>query len=40
LGYVDLRQPGMDWRQRYPQLAAWYADVSQRPSMQATQPPI
>lgn len=40
LGYVDLRQPGMGWRQRYPQLAAWYADVSQRPSMQATQPPI
>jgi len=39
LGYIDLRQPEMDWRQRYPQLANWYAGVSQRPSMLATQPP-
>lgn len=39
LGYLDFRQPELGWRQRYPQLAAWYADVSQRPSMQATQPP-
>lgn len=38
LGYLDLRQPELDWRQRYPQLAAWYAEVSQRPSLQATQP--
>jgi glutathione S-transferase len=39
LGYVDLRQPDLAWRQRYPQLAAWYAAVSQRPSLLATQPP-
>ncbi len=39
LGYVDLRQPELAWRQRYPQLAAWYAAVSQRPSLLATQPP-
>ena len=40
LGYLDFRQPELNWRQRYPQLADWYADVSQRPSMQATQPPV
>lgn len=39
LGYLDLRQPELGWRQRCPQLAAWYAEVSQRPSLQATQPP-
>lgn len=39
LGYIDLRQPGLNWRQRYPQLATWYAKTSQRPSLQATQPP-
>ena len=39
LGYLDFRQPESNWRQRYPQLADWYAEVSQRPSMQATQPP-
>ncbi|PAU52971.1 glutathione S-transferase [Pseudomonas sp. PIC25] len=38
LGYLDLRQPELGWRDRYPRLAAWYAEVSQRPSMQATQP--
>lgn len=36
LGYLDLRQPEWDWRARYPRLAAWFAEVSQRPSMQAT----
>ncbi len=40
LGYLDFRQPESNWRQRYPQLADWYAEVSQRPSMQATQPPV
>ncbi|AYC31197.1 glutathione S-transferase family protein [Pseudomonas cavernae] len=39
LGYLDLRQPELGWRQRQPQLAAWYAEVSQLPSLQATQPP-
>lgn len=38
LGYLDLRQPDLGWRQRHPGLASWYADVSQRPSMQATAP--
>jgi len=40
LGYLDFRQPESNWRQCYPQLADWYAEVSQRPSMQATQPPV
>ncbi|OPA83865.1 glutathione S-transferase [Pseudomonas fluorescens] len=40
LGYLDFRHPHMHWRSANPQLAAWYAEVSQRPSMQQTQPPI
>jgi glutathione S-transferase len=40
LGYLDLRQAELGWRQRYPQLADWYAEVSQRPSMLSTQPPV
>ena len=39
LGYVDFRHPGLQWRSSNPKLAAWYAEVSQRPSMLATQPP-
>ncbi|QTT86488.1 glutathione S-transferase N-terminal domain-containing protein [Pseudomonas chlororaphis] len=39
LGYLDFRQPDLRWRDTQPQLAAWYAEVSQRPSMLATQPP-
>ncbi|BAP42007.1 glutathione S-transferase family protein [Pseudomonas sp. LJDD11] len=38
LGYLDFRQPDLNWRNSYPRLANWYFDVSQRPSMQATQP--
>jgi len=38
LGYLDFRQPQLGWRERFPDLAAWYADVSQRPSMTATVP--
>ncbi|WP_313455043.1 glutathione S-transferase [Pseudomonas sp.] len=39
LGYLDLRQPTFGWRERHPGLAAWYAEVAKRPSMQATAPP-
>ncbi|WDU62687.1 glutathione S-transferase N-terminal domain-containing protein [Pseudomonas poae] len=39
LGYLDFRHPDMQWRTDNPQLAAWYAEVSQRPSMLQTQPP-
>ncbi|WP_060483589.1 glutathione S-transferase [Pseudomonas sp. NBRC 111119] len=38
LGYLDLRQPEFGWRERQPGLAAWYAEVSLRPSMVATAP--
>lgn len=39
LGYLDFRQPDLGWRKSFPALATWYAEVSQRPSMLATQPP-
>jgi glutathione S-transferase len=39
LGYLDFRQPNLGWRSSYPRLASWYREVSERPSMQATQPP-
>jgi len=40
LGYLDFRHPDMQWRLDHPKLAAWYAEVSQRPSMLETQPPV
>jgi glutathione S-transferase len=39
LGYLDLRYPGLAWRDRHPATAAWFAGFSARPSMQATRPP-
>ncbi|WP_338806360.1 glutathione S-transferase [Pseudomonas chlororaphis] len=39
LGYLDFRHSDLQWRDAQPRLAAWYAEVSQRPSMLATQPP-
>lgn len=39
LGYLDFRHPDLQWRSSHPRLAAWYAEVSQRPSMLQTQPP-
>ena len=40
LGYLDLRHPDLNWRDTQPQLAAWYFEVSQRPSMLATVPKV
>jgi glutathione S-transferase len=40
LGYLDLRNPDMDWRAQYPQLAAWHARFAERPSYQATRPAV
>jgi glutathione S-transferase len=34
--YLDLRQTERDWRGAYPNLAAWFARVSERPSVRAT----
>lgn len=39
LGYLDFRFDDLGWRSRCPQLAAWYAEFSQRPSMTGTAPP-
>jgi glutathione S-transferase len=34
--YLDLRQPARDWRGLYPELSAWFAPVSGRPSVRAS----
>jgi len=39
IGYLDLRAPEDGWRSRYPGLAQWLDNFSQRPSLQATKPP-
>lgn len=36
LGQLDFRYPACGWKGALPGLAAWYADVSQRPSVAAT----
>ena len=38
LGYLDFRLPMEPWRDRRPQLAAWYASFADRPSMATTSP--
>ena len=38
LGYVDMRQGGLGWRDRCPKLAAWYAKFAETPEMKATAP--
>ncbi|WP_434561937.1 glutathione S-transferase [Pseudomonas sp. D2-30] len=40
LGYLDLRHPDLEWRKSNPQLAAWFAEVSLRPSMLETVPRV
>ena len=40
LGYLDFRLDARNWRQDRPHLCAWDATFSQRPSMQATRPPV
>lgn len=39
LGYLDLRFSDIAWRDDAPELAAWFATISERPSMVATRPP-
>lgn len=39
LAYLDFRFAGDDWRSSHPALAGWFEGFSQRPSMQASQPP-
>ncbi|MBB1597781.1 glutathione S-transferase [Achromobacter sp. UMC46] len=38
LWYLDLRFSDLGWRDRYPAVARWYADVSLRPSLQMKVP--
>ena len=38
LGYLDFRYPSEDWRKTRPNLAAWFGEISRRPSMKATEP--
>jgi glutathione S-transferase len=38
LGYLDFRYPAEEWRRTRPGLAAWFAEISARPSLQATKP--
>ncbi len=40
LGYLDFRHPDLEWRKTNPQLSAWFTEVSQRPSLLATRPPV
>lgn len=40
LGYLDLRHGARGWRDGRPGLAAWYARMAERPSMQLTAPPV
>jgi glutathione S-transferase len=39
LGYIDFRYASEGWRTTRPRLAAWYAEIAKRPSMQQTVPP-
>jgi glutathione S-transferase len=38
LGYLDFRFPDKDWRSAHPKLTAWFASVSERPSVKETFP--
>ncbi len=38
LGYMDFRFSAEAWRERYPALAAWHAELDERPSFAQTRP--
>ena len=40
LGYLDLRNPELDWRREYPNLARLTEKLAKRPSFQETAPPV
>ncbi|WLG96295.1 glutathione S-transferase [Pseudomonas sp. FP198] len=40
LGYLDLRHADLEWRENNPQLAAWFSEISLRPSMVETVPRV
>ncbi len=39
LSYLDFRHSARNWREGRPELAAWFAEFSERPSMKSTAPP-
>ena len=39
LGFLDLRQPDLDWRKLYPNLAKLFEKMSRRPTFKDTAPP-
>ena len=38
LGYIDFRWPDHGWRQRFPRVKTWFAQLEQRPSFIQTRP--
>ena len=38
IGYIELRQPDLDWKATRPKLAAWYAKICELPAIAATAP--
>src|SRR5262249_53284837 len=38
LGYVNFRWPDRGWKERFPSLSAWFAQLEQRPSFARTKP--
>lgn len=38
LGYIDFRHEGRDWRSGRPAITDWFANISERASMKATEP--
>jgi glutathione S-transferase len=38
LGYIDFRWPDHGWRQRFPKVKTWFAQLEQRPSFIQTRP--
>jgi glutathione S-transferase len=40
LGYLDLRFASLEWREKYPDTAAWFEQFAKRESMAATRPPV
>jgi glutathione S-transferase len=38
IGYIDFRLADLGWRDTCPRLAAWYAEISEKPAMKATVP--
>ncbi len=40
LGYLDLRQPELDWRAQHPNLARLAEKLAKRPSFAETVPPV